>query len=261
MLTHLRINEVSLVDRGAGEQCRVVISKRDDSAGDNFDEWHNEQAAIAARQNEEHLRAEDDREAQKFFRGMSMVGASARAMTRVAEELNKSYITVARGDEADRHDENVSTSEPTGGDSGAVPAHRRPVTFDTTDGTRMKFPNERALAEWLAIQSRIHKSTITEASTMDHKTKLTELAKRAGAVAIAKVIVDDDNAYGISEHELTDLVTECAKREHPQLTDAQAFVKMFTDQSEAGVMLRKAFNVVKAAASADSVTSYPFPRF
>jgi len=36
---------------------------------------------------------------------------------------------------------------------------------------------------------------------------------------------------------------------------------MFTDQSEAGVTLRKAFNVVKAEASADSVTSFPFPKF
>ena len=29
VLTRLRINEVSMVDRGAGENCRVVISKRD----------------------------------------------------------------------------------------------------------------------------------------------------------------------------------------------------------------------------------------
>src|SRR5262249_46650798 len=157
VLTRLRINEVSLVDRGAGENCRVVISKRDDGAGNDFDKWRNEQAAIAERQNEEHLRAEDEREAQNYFRGMNMSESSARAMTRVAEELNKSYAAVARGDEADRHDEKVSTSELIGGHSdgsppppdvssdGAVPAHRRPVTFDTTDGTRMRFPNERAL--------------------------------------------------------------------------------------------------------------------
>src|SRR5262249_59253853 len=121
---------------------------------------------------------------------------------------------------ADRNDEKAPP--PDVSSDGAVPAHRRPVTFDTTDGARMKFPSERALAEWLAIQARIHKSTTTTEAIMDHKTKLTELAKRAGAVAIAKVIVDGDNAYGVSEHELTDLVTECAKREHPQLTDPQA---------------------------------------
>jgi len=47
---------------------------------------------------------------------------------------------------------------------------------------------------------------------------------------------------------LTNLVIECAKRDNPDLTDAQAFAKVFTDQSEAGVMLRRAFNVVKNAA-------------
>src|SRR5262245_46564365 len=169
VLTRLRIDEVSMVDRGAGEQCRVIISKRDDSATDNdFDKWRNEQAAIAERQNEEHLRAEDEREAQNFFRGMQMSESSARAMARAAEELNKSYAAVDRGDEADQHDEKVSTSELIGGDSGAVPAHRRPVSFDTVDGARMKFPDERSLAEWLAIQARIHKSTTTTEAIMDH---------------------------------------------------------------------------------------------
>src|SRR5215471_6608851 len=108
ILTRLRISEVSLVDRGAGENCKILISKRDDSADNDFDEWRNKQAAIAERQNEEHLRAEDEREAQKFFRGMQMSESSARAMTKVAEELNKSYAALARGDEADRHDEKVS---------------------------------------------------------------------------------------------------------------------------------------------------------
>src|SRR5262249_10715760 len=165
ILTRLRIDEVSMVDRGAGERCRVVISKRDDSAGDDFDEWRNKQAAIAERQNEEHLRAEGEREAQKFFRGMQMSESSARAMTRAAEELNKSYAAVVRGDEADRHDEEVSTGELIDPSDGAVPAHRRSVTFDTTDGARMRFPSKRALAEWLAIQSRIRKSNSPQEPT------------------------------------------------------------------------------------------------
>src|SRR5262245_60554953 len=90
----------------------------------------------------------------------------------------------------------------------------------------------------------------------DYKTKLHDLAKRVGPVAIAKTILEDQNAYGITEHELTALVTECAKREHPQLSDAQAFVKVYTAQDDGGAMLRRAFHVVKAAAE----TPYPFPK-
>src|SRR5262249_36055424 len=41
---------------------------------------------------------------------------------------------------------------------------------------------------------------------------------------------------------------ESAKRDNPDLTDAQAFAKVFTDQSEAGVILRRAFAVAKNAA-------------
>src|SRR5262249_44343271 len=32
ILTRLRIDEVSVVDRGAGKNCKILISKRDDSA-------------------------------------------------------------------------------------------------------------------------------------------------------------------------------------------------------------------------------------
>ena len=94
---------------------------------------------------------------------------------------------------------------------------------------------------------------------MNPTDKLRDIAKRYGIGAIAKSIVEDDHAYSITEHELTDLVIECAKRDHPGLSDAQAFTKVFTDQSEAGTMLRKAFAVVKSAARVDG--AYPFPKF
>ena len=47
---------------------------------------------------------------------------------------------------------------------------------------------------------------------------------------------------------LTNLVVEYAKRENPDLTDAQAFAKVFSAPTEDGIMLRKAYNAVKAAA-------------
>src|SRR5262249_60112832 len=88
--------------------------------------------------------------------------------------------------------------------------------------------------------------------------KLSDLVKRAGITAVAAQIVKADSAFSIDEHTLTQLTIEHAKREHPQLTDAQAFAKVFTAQDEGGVMLRKAFAVVKSAASA--AHPYPFPK-
>src|SRR5262249_101607 len=39
-------------------------------------------------------------------------------------------------------------------------------------------------------------------------------------------------------------------RAYPELSEAQAFTKLYTEQSDAGVVLRKAFAVVKAAGAA-----------
>jgi hypothetical protein len=60
-------------------------------------------------------------------------------------------------------------------------------------------------------------------------------------------------SYGIDEHEFTKLVTEHAQREHPGLTPEQAFVKVFTAQTEQGALLRKAHAVTKDLMSLEPV--------
>src|SRR5262249_6964081 len=110
ILTRIRINEVSLVDRGAGENCRVVISKRDDSADDRHVELSAEEraraeseGATALRHAEEqyikahgtghadHLPADDEPENpfSKIFQGVKFPESSARALASVAAALAK----------------------------------------------------------------------------------------------------------------------------------------------------------------------------
>jgi hypothetical protein len=236
ILKNIRIDEVSAVTKGAGEGTRIVLMKRDTSA-DNFDEWQKEQAAIAEEQNELHLRkhAPPWRLFNEVF----------------AENTAKSFAAVARGDEADRRDEETPADELVDGGND----HHASKVADLLVESG-KHPNRAAALDHLlhtahgaALLRRLHKHE--DQSTMsDYHHKLSELAKRAGIAAIAKAIVDDDAAYGIDEHELTNLVIECAKRDNPNLSDAQAFAKVFSAQDEAGVILRKAFNVVKAAGAA-----------
>src|SRR5262249_42715935 len=108
-----------------------------------------------------------------------------------------------------------------------------------------------------ALLRRLSKS---EEPKMNPTEKLRAIAKRYGIHAIAKAIADEDHSYLVSEHELTELVTESAKRDHPGLSDAQAFTKLYCEESEAGVVLRKAFAVVRNAAfevdTADSDAAY-----
>src|SRR5262249_4987220 len=164
----------------------------------------------------------------------------------------KSFAAVARGDEADRRDEETPADELVDGGND----HHASKVADLLVESG-KHPDRQAALDHLlhtasgqALLRRMHKHHEDQSTMTDYKQKLSDLAKRAGVVAICKVLVEDDDAHGISEHELTDIVMEAAKRDHPYLTAAQAFTKMFTDQSEAGVVLRKAFSVVKAAGAA-----------
>jgi hypothetical protein len=67
-----------------------------------------------------------------------------------------------------------------------------------------------------------------------------------GIVAVAKNITLTQDPCGINEHEFTRLVTEYAKTQHPNLTEAQAFEKVFAANDETGRTLRQAYAVTKA---------------
>ena len=62
---------------------------------------------------------------------------------------------------------------------------------------------------------------------MDRTTELRAIAKAGGIVAVAKAIIDENRSYGITEHEFVALATEHAKAQHPELTDAAAFAKLY----------------------------------
>jgi hypothetical protein len=71
-----------------------------------------------------------------------------------------------------------------------------------------------------------HGYTKRKASKMDRTTELRDIAK-GGIIAVAKAITDENRSYGITEHEFVALATEHAKAAHPELTEAQAFAKLY----------------------------------
>jgi hypothetical protein len=66
-----------------------------------------------------------------------------------------------------------------------------------------------------------------KALSMDKTETLRGIAKAGGIITVAKAIVDENRNFGIGEAEFVSLVTEHAKAQHPNLTDAQAFAKMY----------------------------------
>jgi len=222
------------VTAGAGEGTRIVLMKRDTS-GDDFDEWRRQQARIAEEQNELHLRKH-----ARNWRSFDEV---------LAERTAKS----AEGDEA----EGLIAEPPPVDDAIADAADRRRddgIVFDIGD-TRLEFPNERALAVWLAVQERIRKSNQEESTAMktteeleaERTAKLDEVVKAYGIMPLAKQVVAEGSSYGIDESEFTKLATAHAQGLHPDMSPAAAFEKLFSDNSEDGVILREAHSIAKAA--------------
>jgi hypothetical protein len=81
-------------------------------------------------------------------------------------------------------------------------------------------------------------------STMTRTQALHDIAK-GGIHAIAKAMTDENRAYGISQHEFTQLMTEHAQRMFPDKTPEGALAKLFCDSGADGVMLRKAHALTK----------------
>jgi hypothetical protein len=89
--------------------------------------------------------------------------------------------------------------------------------------------------------------------------KLLAIGKSAGAIAMAKILVDDDSAHGIDEHEYTQIVTEHAQRVYPNDRPDAAFAKVFSGAGEDSTLLRKAHAVVRASQFAAG-GAYAYPR-
>ena len=236
-----------MVDRGAGEGCRVIISKR---ADDDIDDWYKKEAAEEDRQNGVH---DSDWYKQQADTSERMNDEHLRKHARnwqsfdeaLAENMRKSYAAEARGDEAGELD---SPPEPDVSSVG-VPAKHRPISFDTVDGTHLKFPNERSLAVWLAAQERIRKSATPEEPTMS--LDLSAVVKAHGIGALCRHFVKSQSSFGVDEHQLVQLATEDAQRRYPTDTSGMAFAKLYEEGDE----LRAAIELAKSAAFEDAVTA------
>jgi hypothetical protein len=210
ILTRLRIDEVSAVDRGAGERCRIVLSKRANDVP-----------------------------------RLNLIDIFQRRIT-AAEALGIHVNKSAEGDEAEGLIAEPKHVVDNDGADGGVPKKHRSITFDTVDGTRMKFPNERSLAEWLAIQSRISKS---KKDPTPMSIDLSAVVKAHGIGALCRHMIKSASSFGVHEHELVQLATEDANRRYPSDSPAMAFSKLFMESSE----LREAIEIAKNASLQDAV--------
>jgi hypothetical protein len=79
-----------------------------------------------------------------------------------------------------------------------------------------------------------------EQTTMD----LMTIAKQHGVRAVCKHIVEH-GISGVSEHEVTAMLTKAAQRSYPDVRPDQAFAKAYSAQTPDGELMRRAVETVK----------------
>jgi hypothetical protein len=235
VLTRLRIDEVSAVDKGAGEGVKVVLMKRDPDADFRAEPTLAERAKAkmegrsALRQLEEAHKHESE-PVHKY---------------RLFNDVMKSFTADARGDEADDQDEATSVDELAGND------HHASKVADLLIESGSHKNRQDALAYLLhhprgaAMLQRLNKK---KDITMPTNSELHAFAKKAGVIAIVKRLVESGDPHEITEEQLVELIGKHERRDGE--TEAQCFARHFEAPTAEGALFRRAIEVAKTAEAA-----------
>jgi hypothetical protein len=112
------------------------------------------------------------------------------------------------------------------------------------DALRYLLHSERGQA--LVARMSQHRKRIGK-NTMNRSGQLRAVVRKAGGIMSLCKSIAATGKCAVTEDELTQLVVDAVKREHPDLSDAQAFAKVFGAAGPNGEMLRKAIAVAKVA--------------
>ena len=221
LLTKLRIDEVSSVDRGAGEGVRVVLMKRD---------------------------ADDSRSApseyrqklHKIFR--SYLGDTSR-------QTRKGTSSVVRSNFMDTVRCVIDLDDP---------AQQRRALLTTKHGQwlRGQFPAGTSLDAICDVLASCRKggrtadttnkrsSTTMRTQTITKAEALSAIVKNFGVVKLCKMIAADGDSHGLSEAELTRAISDSIQLRDGESRE-QAFARAFTAMTPDGLVLRKAVAIAK----------------
>jgi hypothetical protein len=239
VLTRLKINEISLVDRGAGENCRILISKRDDSADADRGDLSPAEITRAKVEGYQALRHAEERFLKEHGTGHAdhePEDDPSRFLFSKETFVRKSAAADARGD----------------GDGDGNSHHANQVADLLVESG--KHPDRQAALDHLlhnprgaAILQRLSKHEDLNPMSLD----LSSITKAHGIGALCRHMIKSASSFGVDEHELVKLATEDAQRKYPGDTPAIAFTKLYTESRE----LQQAVEIAKSAALQDDVAA------
>jgi hypothetical protein len=216
VLRNLKINEVSTVDRGAGNGCRIVLFKRDDAVapdngngnGDNDEVYA---AALHFLMSTPHGAGVVRRIFPRGPNGTADIEHLARLVAHVTR------VRANNGDDAEPSDPHQPWLDVIGDDAETEDEDAETIGDDNDE---------------------------TESFQMsDRNTALQAIVKRDGGVIPLCKRICKEGARGITEQELTALITEYAQQLYPDMSPEGAFSKLF--MSPGGEPLRRAVQIAK----------------
>jgi len=213
VLRNLKITEVSSVDKGANGDARVVLYKRDDTvAPDN---------------------GNDDDDDEVYAAALHYLMSTPHGASVVRRLFPTGVNNTADIEHLARLVAHVTRVRANNGDD-AEPSDPHQPWLDVIGDN----------AETESDDDEIEDDDETESFQMsDRNTALQAIVKRDGGVIPLCKRICKEGARGITEQELTALITEYAMREHPEMSPEGAFTKMFT--SPGGEPLRRAIAIAK----------------
>jgi hypothetical protein len=208
LLTRLKISEVSAVDKGAGEDCRILFMKRDQDVV--------AKASAALQESVGSILNCDENDAIKRE-------ALAETFRQFESYLERNGVDIGKADRSGPHSFTAALLD---------------HLHDALDRKRQRHGFEK---------------TATKESTPMNDS-IEKIAADNGPYGLAKILIDDGHAHQIDEHRFVRLITDYAKRKHPELTGDRAFERVFVGDGEASRVLQKAHAICKAATAAFDVT-------
>ena len=240
LLTRLKISEVSAVDRGAGEDCQILLRKRDQDVtkataaletsvglildSDGSEEEKRQELAETFAQFQMYL----DRE----ITGKSLgKGVLEREQRRVREGFAKIFAGKADDDDGD----DVAKADRDHHDIGGkgLASATAELALDLIHHHRRRL-------------GLVEKADTTKESTMDNLTSISK--SHEDLMSFCKRAVEDGEPGGVSENALVEAVTRHACTRFPNERSDVAFTKMWDAPTPEGLLLRKAARLCRDGA-------------
>jgi hypothetical protein len=222
VLRNLKINEVSTVDRGAGNGCRIVLFKRDDTvAPDNGNNGNGDDEVYAAALHYLMSTPHGASVVRRIFPSGPKNGtADIEHLARLVANVTR--VRANNSDDAEPSDPHQPWLDVIGdNDESADTIGDDEIEDEEIDDDE--------------IEKVFHMS--------DRNTALQALVKRDGGVVPLCKRICKEGARGVTENELTALITEYAQQIYPDMSPEGAFTKIYT--SPGGEPLRRAVQIAK----------------